>query len=47
MADIQKNTFFFVLYITWDDFVWCKILPQGVGTICPSFWKLTFFVIKY
>ena len=43
MADIQQKPRFFTLYDTWDCFAWCKILPQAVGTICPSFIKLTFF----
>ena len=27
------------LYGTWEGLVWGKILPRGVGTICPSFWE--------
>ena len=31
-----KDRFF---YGTWEGLVWCKILPRGVGTICPSVWE--------
>ena len=31
---------FFELYGTWEGSLWCKILPQGVGTICPYFWEI-------
>ena len=34
---------FFALYGFWEGLVWCKILPQGVGTICPYFWEVIFF----
>ena len=42
MADTPKNRFW-ALYGTWDGLVWGKILPRGVGTICPYFWQVRFF----
>ena len=41
MADIPTNRFW-ALYGTWDGLVWGKILPRGVGTICPYFWQVRF-----
>ena len=38
----RKNRFW-ALYGTWDGLVWGKILPRGVGTICPCFWQVIFF----
>ena len=34
---------FFALYGTWEGLIWGKILPRGVGTICPYFWEIIFF----
>ena len=31
---------FFALYGFWEGLLWCKILPSGVGTICPHFWEI-------
>ena len=42
MAVFLKNRFF-ALYGFWEGLVWCEILPQGVGTICPYFWEVIFF----
>ena len=36
---MAKNRLF-ALYGTWEGLVWCKILPRGVGTICPYFWEI-------
>ena len=38
---MAKNRFF-ALYGSWGGLVWCKILPRGVGTICPYFWEVIF-----
>ena len=38
---MAKNRFF-ALYGFWEGLVWCEILPQGVGTICPYFWEVIF-----
>ena len=42
--DISRYVIFFVfsLYGFWEGLVWCKILPRGVGTICPYFWEVIF-----
>ena len=39
MTDIPK-TLIWSLYGTWEALDACKILPQGLGTICPSFLEL-------
>ena len=38
-----KKISFLGLYGFWEGLVWCKILPRGVGTICPYFWEVIFF----
>ena len=42
MADTPTKNRFWALYSSWDGLVWCKILPRGVGTICPYFWQVSF-----
>ena len=42
LLDMAQNRFF-ALYGFWEGLVWCEILPQGVGTICPYFWEVIFF----
>ena len=43
MAAFQKK-WFFALYGFGEGLVWCKILPQGVGTICSYFRELIFLL---
>ena len=43
IAVFLKN-WFFALYGFWEGLVWCEILPQGVGTICPYFWEVIFLL---
>ena len=38
---MAKNRLF-ALYGTWEGLVWCKILPRGVGAICPYFGDFLF-----
>ena len=33
----------FALYGSWEVLDGCKILPRGVGMICPYFWEICFF----
>ena len=37
---ISPKNRFLTLYGRWEALDGCKILPQGVGTICPYFWEI-------
>ena len=39
MTGTPQNRFL-ALYGRWEALDGCKILPQGVGTICPYFWEI-------